>query len=242
MFGFLKNLRRLFYSVSLLLCTLLLTSCFEVKQDVSVNNDGSGKAKIEFAVEKAFAPEIIPQIKKTTVPSGWRIVGEQEKDGKLVLMMERMFQNMSELSDNEMRYSFSSEKTGFVKRAYSIDITMLKTSEMPFPYTLTLKVPGGIEDTNGNKISSDTVQWDLQGLQKGTILSIKSKGMVFSNSLALLLLILPIVIVLMILIFLKRKRVSIESVVVAQRQFCVHCGERIPEDSDFCVDCGAKIS
>jgi hypothetical protein len=52
---------------------------------------------------------------------------------------------------------------------------------MPFPYTLTIKVPGSIEQSNGTKLSSDTVRWEMQGLRANTVLSVTSKALAFPD-------------------------------------------------------------
>lgn len=168
--------KRKFLKALLLLCLpLLLTSCLEVKHGININKDGSGEARLEVAVQKEWASQLIPKL-KSDIPKGWSIVEEKEKEGKHVVIINRKFKKISELNDDEARYSFSSERKGFLKKSYILEVAQLKSSDMPFPYEITIKVPGSIDETDGSKISSGEVKWNLQGLRKGTKLSIKSSA------------------------------------------------------------------
>lgn len=168
--------KRKFLKALLLLClTLSLTSCLEVKQAININKDGSGDARLEVAVQQEWASQLVPKL-KGDMPKGWSIVEEKEKEGKHVVIFNRKFKDISELNDNEARYTFSSERKGFLKKSFILEVSQLKSSDMPFPYEVSIKLPGSIDETDGIKISSNEVKWNLQGLRRGTKLSVKSSA------------------------------------------------------------------
>lgn len=168
--------KRKFLKALLLLCLpLLLTSCLEVKHGININKDGSGEARLEVAVQKEWASQLVPKL-KGDMSKGWSIVEEKEKEGKHVVIFNRKFKDISELNDNETRYTFSSERKGFLKKSFILEVSQLKSSDMPFPYEITIKVPGSIDETDGIKISSHEVKWNLQGFRTGTKLSAKSSA------------------------------------------------------------------
>lgn len=168
--------KRKFLKALLLLClSLLLTSCLEVKHGININKDGSGEARLEVAVQQEWASQLVPKL-KGDMPKGWSIVEEKEKEGKHVVIFSRKFKDISELNDNETRYSFSAERKSFLKKSYILEVSQLKSSDMPFPYEITIKVPGSIDETDGTKLSANEVRWNLQGLKKGKALSAKSSA------------------------------------------------------------------
>lgn len=166
--------RFMFQVILLISIAFLLTSCLEVKQSININKEGSGEARLEVAIQQMWAPQVVPKLKKDM--PGWNIVEEKEKDGKYVIVFGRKFKDVFELNDDEIKYTFSSERKGFLKKAYAIDIKYLKSPEMPFPYEVTIDMPGSIDETNGTKLSSGKVKWNLQGFSKGTKLTAKSSA------------------------------------------------------------------
>jgi|GEM_PF-3597582 len=167
---------------SFLRCLLLifiivtLSSCLEVKQTININKDGSGDATLEVAVQQEWASQLIPKLKSDS-PKGWNIIEEKKREGKHIIVFGRKFKDVSELNDDEARYTFFSERKGFLKKSYVLEIKQLKSSDMPFPYEVTIKMPGSIDETSGNKISSNEAKWNLQGLRRGTKLTVKSSAL-----------------------------------------------------------------
>jgi len=164
--------------VLLFLILCLFTSCIEVKQGININRDGSGDAQLEVAIQKEFASMVIPKL-KADAPKTWKFVAEKDKEGQRVVTFSTKFKDISELTDGDTRYTCSSKKEHFLKRSYSLYIEQLKTSDMPFPYEIDIKVPGSINETNGAKLSSNEVKWNLWGFRKGEKLYVKSTAFVF---------------------------------------------------------------
>jgi hypothetical protein len=151
--------------VLLIFIAVGLTSCIEVKQGININKDGSGDARLEVAILQMWAPQVVPKL-KTDIPKGWNVVEEKEKEGKHVIVFGRKFKDVSELNDSETRYAFSSERKGFLKKSYILEVSQLKSSDMPFPYEVMIEMPGSIDETDGVKVSSSKVKWGLQGFKK----------------------------------------------------------------------------
>jgi hypothetical protein len=157
----------------LIFLAFLLTSCLEVKQAIDINKDGSGDTRLEVAVQKEWAPQAIPKL-KADIPKGWNIIEEKDKEGKHIIVLGRKFKDISELNDNKTRYVFSSERKGFLKKSYNIEVSYRDTPSIPFE--VVLKVPGSIDETDGTKVSSSEVKWNLQGFRKGMSLTVKSSA------------------------------------------------------------------
>lgn len=172
---------RLLMIITLILLCAFITSCLEVKQAININRDGSGDARLEITVMVA---ELIPKL-KSEMPKGWSIIEEKEKEGKHVIVFRRKFKDISELNDDESRYTFSSERKGFLKKSYALKVKQIKSSDMPFPYEITIKVPGGIDETDGTKLSSSEVKWNLKGFRRGKELSIKSSAFAMADFVSL---------------------------------------------------------
>jgi len=154
---------------------IFLASCLEVKQRIDINRDGSGHASLEIAVQREWVPMVIPKL-KADAPRGWIISDEKETGGKHVIVFTRKFRDLSELSDNEVKYRFFSERIGFLKKKYSLEALQLKSSDVPFPYEVSIRLPGTIEETNGARVSSNEVRWDLNGLRAGARLAVRASG------------------------------------------------------------------
>jgi Tol biopolymer transport system component len=167
--------RRFITLILMLSLSFLLTSCFEVKQRITINKDGSGEARLEVAVQQMWAPKVVPKL-KSGMPKGWNVVEEKTKDDKQIVVFERKFKDCSELNDDETQYTFSSERKGFLKKSYELEIKQLKSSDIPFPFEISIKMPGSIDETNGTKSASNEVKWSLQGLQRGKELFVKSSA------------------------------------------------------------------
>lgn len=218
--------------------SILLTSCLEVRQRIVVNKNGSGNSRVEIALLKEMLPpSAVPELKNELKSKGWSILRKAEKGGQYVITAGRKFKSLSELSDDEERYRFSSKKKGFMKRSYLIEVEQLKNSDLPFPYELTIEVPGRIDKTNGSKVSSHEVKWNLQGLSMGTKLYVgfTASTIPFLKLLALAILFLLLLFVGVVIIKKMTKPGTPKSI------FCTQCGAENPISASFCANCGHRL-
>lgn len=241
----LKNglLTRLAFTI--LIC-FILTSCLEVKQKININKDGSGNTRLEIAIQKEmlFDPQAIPKVKNDLKKGGWNILGEIKKEGKHVITAGRKFKNISELNDEENRYIFSSERKGFLRKSYFLEIKHLKSSDMPFPYEVSIEVPGDIDETNGTKVSSDEVKWNLQGFQRGTKLSVKSSDFTIPAFVSIVIVMAGLLLLFVgVVIVSKMIKPGIpKSRIVSRGIFCTQCGKENPATASFCTNCGQRLN
>lgn len=250
----------------LLSVLLFLPSCIEVKQRIDIGRNGSGEAILEIGVQREWAPMVIPKL-KADAPRGWIISNEKETEGKHVIVFTRKFRDISEVNDDEAKYFFWSKKAGFMQRRYTVEVTQLKSSDLPFPFELSIKVPGTIDETNGMKISSSEARWNLQGLRRGRKLSIAASAFAMPDygswrtcyvliaqgegisSCRLLLGDLGGSALLGVGVILgagliARKAVTIglrNRKAVPRRIFCTECGQENPATGAFCTNCGQRL-
>jgi competence protein ComGC len=226
----------------IILISFILTSCIEVKHKININEDGSGDTKLEVTLSKeifSLDPKAGSEIKNDLKKEGWKIVKEEEKAGKYIITVERKFKNISELNDDTVQYAFFSQKKGFLTNSYFLEIEFIKTPDFPISYELVIEMPGNIEETNGIKVSSSEVKWNLEGFSRGTKLFAKSSGFVIPTF--VLLMVLSILIILFFIgIMITIKRTS-KPAVSQQIIFCTQCGRPNPVDAFFCTNCGEKL-
>lgn len=246
--NFIKNfqiLKNVVQVVFIILICFILTSCLEVKQEITVDKDGSGNTRLEIAIQKEmlFDPQMISEFKNELKEEGWNILDEVEREGGYVITAGRKFKDISELNDDEGRYIFSSEKMGFIKKSYILEIEHIENSEIPFPYEIYIKVPGSIDETDGEKVSSNKVKWNLQGFSRGTVLSVKSSGFTIPALawLAIVIVVLLSLFVAVVVVSKIIKPVAYKSKVVSKTTFCAQCGKENPESANFCTTCGEKL-
>ncbi|MGQ9619128.1 MAG: LppM family (lipo)protein [Candidatus Aminicenantia bacterium] len=229
----------------IILVCFILTSWFEVKQKININKDGSGETELEIAIQKEmfWDQQAIPEFKSKLKEEEWNILGEVEKEGKYVITAEKKFKDISELNDDETRYAFSSKRKGFLKRAYTLEVEQIKSSEMPFPYEISIKVPGSIDETDGEKVSSDKVKWNLRGLSRGTVLSVKSSGFTVP-AFAKLIMVMAGLILLFAGVVIVRKIIKTEipkGKVASRGVFRTQCEKENPATAFFCINCGQRL-
>jgi len=169
----------------------------------------------------------------------------QNSGGKYVITAGRRFKGISELNDDEARYTFSSEKKGFMRRSYALKVKYIKSPEIPFPfpYEISARMPGSIDETNGHKVSSDEAKWNLQGLLKGTELSVKSSGFTIPALAWLVILMAALLLLFVGLVIVNKtiKPVIRKNRVVSKVIFCTQCGKENPAAASFCTNCGERV-
>jgi len=231
--------------VLIILISFILTSCIEVKHKISINNDGSGSTKLEIILSKeifSLDPKAGSQIKEDLKKEGWKIVKEEEKAGKYLIVAEKKFKNISELNDEYTQYTFFPQKKGFLTKSYFLEIEFVKTPDIPISYIsyeLNIKMPGNIDETNGMKVSSSEVKWNLDSFSRGTKLFVKSSGFIIPTF--VLLMVLSIFIILFFVGIIVIIRRTSKPTISQQIIFCPQCGKENFAKAYFCTNCGQKL-
>ncbi|MDA8089860.1 MAG: zinc ribbon domain-containing protein [Desulfobacteraceae bacterium] len=219
----------------------ILASCLEVKERININRDGSGDARIEFAVQDEWAGQVVPGLKKD-IPKGWRIIGERKMEGKHVVIFGRAFKNISELNDEESSYSFSSGRKSVFHKSYYVEVRQRRSSSMLFPYEMRIRLPGRVEDTNGIKVSYHEIKWNLQGFREGTRLYARSTGIsmpAFLENRGRVIFLLAVVLI-GVVVFLALK-IAPHKEKPVPGIYCTQCGRENPVSAAFCTNCGERL-
>ncbi len=230
---------------------LLLSSCIEIRQTIRLNPDGSGDTELELAIQSQWVQQLTPKV-KSDIPAGWSLIGEKDTDGKHMIIFGRPFRAITEINDKNMEYIFVSDRGTVLTGSFSLDIRQIANSQMPFPYELNVRMPGVITSTNGTKISSREVRWNLQGFNQGTVLSVRSSESVFSSPViriaSLIAACLAVLFILATVLWKRRKKdpstppnVSSSSSIPQTGPFCTRCGTRNSPEARFCINCGIRI-
>ena len=242
-----KNLtlpRFVLRSMLFILISFLLASCIEVKHEINLNKQGSGEARVEIAVQQEWADMIIPRLKRSIQedPAGWNIIEERQEEGRHRIVLGKKFKSISDLNDDEFRYTLS-EEGSFLKKSYILEVEQLESSDMPFSYELTIKMPGSIDETNGIKISSNRVRWNFDGFRKGRRMVVKSSALSLpSFNIYIAVAIAGFILILVMTKAFKRAGTPIaETSVSSKTVFCAQCGKENPASANFCTNCGQKL-
>ena len=233
---------------------LLLSGCVEVKELITIKADGSAESMLSLIVSKEFAAIVVPDLErqvKKDAPDAVVTVKEVES-GDTAIVSQRTVKNLSELRDDARAYDCKIEKDGTSRTRYIFSGRWRLND--PVPVEVTVKFPGEVNETNGEKIDSQTVRWTFEtgakiwGGRGGKTLTATATATAF-----------PIVIVgvgvgvLLLVVaglgffFLRRKKCDVSPVAsgpATQAQpkegeiFCTECGLRQSATVKFCTSCG----
>lgn len=216
------------------------TGCVEIFQKVTVNRDGSGTGFLEIHISKEVFPMVARELKRG-FPKGWSMVGEKDVGNKHVISMKANFKILSDLSDHDMRYTFSSKKLNFFKDSYAVLIEPLKIGGDPVPFELTIEIPGSTINTNGVKISSNQVKWTFNGFSKGMAMFVESSAFAIRFYVGLTLISILLIAGTFVITILTRKSLPDRTSPISKKIFCTQCGKENDSRAVFCVYCGQRI-
>lgn len=228
---------------------LFLSGCVEVKELLTIKADGSAESMLSFIVQKDFAALVVPDLErrvKKDAPDAVVTVQEVES-GNTAIVSQRTVKNLSELRNDTRGYECKIEKDGTSRTRYIFNGRWRIND--PVPVEVTVKFPGEVDETNGEKIDSQTVRWKFEtganiwGGRGGKTLTATATATAF-----------PVVIVgigvgaLLLVVAglgffsLRRKKSDGSPVAQAQPQegevFCTECGVRQSAHVKFCTSCG----
>lgn len=232
---------------------LFLSGCVEVKELITIKADGSAESMLSLIVQKDFAALVVPDLErqiKKDAPNAVVSVKVVES-GNTAIVSQRAVKHLSELRDDARGYDCKIEKDGASRTRYIFNGRWLLND--PVPVEVTVKFPGEVDETNGEKIDSQTVRWKFEtganawGGNGSATLTATATATAF-----------PVVIVgigvgaLLLVVaglgffFLLRKKNNgpVISGPVAQAEpqegafFCTECGVRQSAKVKFCTSCG----
>lgn len=155
---------------------LVLSSCMDVVEKVTLNKDGSGEVVFEIGVQRDWVTLVVPQL-KSKMPASWRLVEDRDTPEKHLLVMAGHFNDISELSDDAMTYGFTSSRSGLFHKSYVVTLHQIKGFDLPIPYKVIFTVPGSIQEAAGGSIQGGQVEWNLTGAKAGSGWSLASSAL-----------------------------------------------------------------
>lgn len=232
---------------------IALVGCLEVKQSVKIDRTGAGAVGLRIVVDKDWAPLVMPELRKTLQKdlSGeeWVMKEVQESNGNPAIDIHGKFSDVSVLRDGHSSTKFVVTKNNLFREDYHYEVQYVESvsRDFPIPYEYTVTMPGEITETNGEKLSSDTVKWRSdKGFKKGAVLSVTSSAVPLSG-----LAMSSAVIVALFGIggfFFYRQRKASKSLANSEftsadrdMVFCTECGAKNEVNSKYCTVCGFKL-
>lgn len=237
----------------------LLSGC-KVSMLTAFQSDGSGNFTTEAMIDKEYAPMVIPELRKkfredaagkSNMPPAEEFLNAR---GDTVFRWSVPFRKAEELSDDNMRVSFESDN-GLWQKRYRVMVVVNKNpdgSEV-FEQEYRVRMPGTIEQTNGNRVSANEVVWSaMGGFQRGTRFELISKETSIATILALVAA-LGALSALVYWFFLRRSAnakpeaapVQGSSVTMGHTEQdvgCSNCGHLCGIGQKFCQKCGTRVS
>ena len=157
-------------AISLLISSALLLGCIEVRQEIVLNQDGSGASTIEVLIEREWVPLVISDIEKKVKEDegrGWQILNRSQKGKKERVTLQRAFKNVNELNEPYIEFHLNAETRNDARKSHTLQIEQFENSTFDYPVEITVKMPGAIKDTDGQLIGSNQVVWQFKGLKNG---------------------------------------------------------------------------
>lgn len=149
---------------------LYLCGCIEVEERYRISRDGKADARVVIKVDPQYESLVLPELEKKIreePPTGMKIDSSQRIDGKAAILLEGEGLDLATISASEFPMQLIVSSAGFLKKRYLFSVNVTKRLEIPVPHRLRVTLPGTIEQTNGKKIDSDTVEFDLTNARRG---------------------------------------------------------------------------
>jgi len=150
---------------------LVLCGCIEVEEQYRISRDGKADARILIKVDPEYEALVLPELEKRMreePPPGMKIDSSQRIDGKAAILIEGQGLDLATLNTGDQPMQLVESSAGFLKKRYTFSVSAGKRPDVPVPHRLRVTLPGSIEQTNGRKIDSETVEFDLTNARRGT--------------------------------------------------------------------------
>lgn len=216
--------------VVFLLC-IVLVAC-ELEETITIKQDGSGTYVARIAIDKQFA-EAVPDIKTRAQQRGFRVVEETETTDRRVLVIQRDFANIGEISDDTDIYALRLDQPSKFKRAYSLRIASRTSARSNGFQKRIMRVtfPVSVTSASSGSVKGRTVEWDATN---GGTLEVEAAGIVLPLGLSV-----PVLVLLILLglgaagLAHRRARTVLPA--------CPACGTSTLAAARFCATCGVNV-
>lgn len=231
----------------------------EIKEQITIKADGSGESVLSLIVDKTFVALVVPDLKqqmKKEIPDAVVSV-EDAASGNKAVVGRRIFKNVSDLRGGIRSYFCEIQKDGVLRTQYIFEGRRPQDRfrpEAPVPVEITVKFPGSVDKTNGEKIDSQTIRWQwVAGPGGRDPETLSAISVVTAFPLVAVGVATGVVLLLAVglgIFFLRRKKcckIPVVSGPAAQTQpkegevFCTECGKRQSVTVKFCTSCGNRM-
>lgn len=210
---------------------LFLSGCIEMDLDITINQNGNGKAIMAIAatdqIYNEFVDEMIADVLRKDPQAK---IKERYHDSKKVADIELSFQNVSELSTQGFHISHN-----HYDNKHFVEIGAIQG----VPVTVTLNMPGRIIQSNGS-YSGSRVTWEKAYMTD--VYWAESEVSGTGGMTIFFFIILAVIILFAMWYFLNRNKGVVQGVYGTNKpdNFCTNCGSSIGLEDNFCMRCGAK--
>ena len=173
----------LFKVIAALVTALFMSGCMEVEEQYRLSSDGKVDARIVMKVEPQYESLVLPELKKkmrADLPPGMKLDASQRIDGKVAIVITGEGLELATISSDDQPMRFSAAPAGLLQQRYRFTLNAAKAPDIPIPHRVRVTLPGSIEQTNGRKIESDTVEFDLTNARRGAQFQATSTGFALS--------------------------------------------------------------
>ena len=167
---------------------LLLSGCMEVKENITINRDGSGRSDVTIVVYRDYAALVVPALREgfsKHMPGTQLKVEHDQRTGNEILSYSIEFSDASQIKEGLKRYSLAHASGGLFQTRYTFEGRASAAEhskqtfeapkfDVPIPFEVTVRLPGSIDQTNGEKVDSNAVRWQWVGEKGGGNLTVTS--------------------------------------------------------------------
>jgi len=219
----------------LIFMAIALTGCLDIEQRMEITDSGSVTSNMDIKVDPRAASMVVPMLKEQLPKDGFKLIEEATRDGAPFLRYRGEFTQFDDFKPDGFNLEYAKSETND-KTAYLISIMVKrKQRDTSFKHHLTLKVPGTIQSTNGEKISSDEVRLDLTIPGSYEVRSESSAFGFAGRAIWIAAAILGFLGIVLAVVWVSRRATSAK---LPANHFCTQCGVDIPPNSGFCEQCG----
>ena len=173
----------LFKVIAALATALFISGCMEIEEQYRLSSDGKADARIVIKVDPQYESLVLPELKKklgTVLPPGMKLDASQRIDGKAAIVITGEGLELATIGADDQPMRFSASPAGFLQQRYRFALSAAQAPDIQIPHRVRVTLPGSIEQTNGRKIESDTVEFDLTNARRGAQFQATSTGFAFS--------------------------------------------------------------
>jgi hypothetical protein len=149
---------------------ICLCGCLEIDEQYRISRNGKADARIVFKIDQQYESILLAELDKklrAALPPEMTVDSTQHIDGKAAIVVEGEQIDLAVLSSIGQPMRLAVLPVGFLKKRYIFSMTAGNAPDFPIPHRLKVSLPGSIDQANGRRMASDTVEFDLTTAHRG---------------------------------------------------------------------------